>query len=123
MLAQVVEYQENGDKVMVSAYSRELTKQYGWNIARRNTPCAYLTGYLLGTKAVKKNLKEAVVDLGLQKPIRGSLLFAVVKGAQDAGLQLPCSSEVFPSEERLKGKHIKNVPFDQVLGAIKTKAK
>src|SRR3989344_2097585 len=64
ILLQVVEYQEKGDKVIVSAYSKEL-KKLGWPFHLGNIPSAYLTGFLLGKKS--KNIKNMVLDLGLQR--------------------------------------------------------
>jgi large subunit ribosomal protein L18 len=45
---QVVESQMGGDKIMVSSFSKELSKKYGWNAHTGNIPAAYLTGYLAG---------------------------------------------------------------------------
>ncbi|HIH54177.1 TPA: 50S ribosomal protein L18 [Candidatus Woesearchaeota archaeon] len=102
---QVVDYEANGDKVIVTAKSSEL-KKYGWNHACGNIPAAYLTGMLAGHKAVKKKAKKAIVDLGLQIPAKGSKIYAAVKGAIDAGLEINCSEEALPKEDRIKGKHI-----------------
>ncbi|MEM2130976.1 MAG: 50S ribosomal protein L18 [Candidatus Woesearchaeota archaeon] len=105
MLAQIITFSEKGDLVLFSANTKELTK-FGWNKNTSNTPSAYLVGLLLGKKALKENKDmEVVVDLGLQAPIKGSKLFAVVKGALDAGLKLNFSEEVFPDEKRLFGEH------------------
>ena len=32
--------------------------------------------------------------------------FEIVKGAIDAGMSIPCSEDVFPSADRMTGKHI-----------------
>ena len=61
---------------------------------------------LTAQKAKKKNIDKAIVDLGLQLPRAGSRLYAAVKGAKDNGLDIPASEEVFPSADRLTGKHI-----------------
>jgi len=78
----------------------------GWQFACDNTPAAYLTGVLIGKRANEKKIKEAVVDLGLYASTKGSRIYAVVKGARDAGLQIAVSEEMLPSEERIAGKHI-----------------
>ena len=49
-------------------------------------------------------LLKAIVDFGLQS--KADRLFALVKGAIDAGLEINCPEEAFPSEDRLSGKHI-----------------
>lgn len=103
--AQIVEFKPEGDRVIVSAHANEL-KKYGWKCARRNLPAAYLTGLLCGLKAKKANVKEAILDIGMVPAIKGSLVYAVLKGAIDSGLEVPHSKEVIPSEDRLSGKHV-----------------
>jgi len=103
IIAELMEYVPSGDKVIAYATSDELEK-YGWTFSKKNTPAAYLTGYLIGKKALKKGVKEAVLDIGLQS--KGSKIYAFLKGALDAGMDIPHSEEVFPSEERIEGKHI-----------------
>lgn len=103
--AQIVNYEPNGDRVIVSARSDELRK-LGWKMHAGSTPSAYLTGLLLGTKAKKKKVTEAVLDLGLQTPMSGGRLFAALKGAVDAGMNIPHDPEALPSNDRVSGKHI-----------------
>lgn len=102
---QLVEYHPEGDKVIVSAQSRQL-KQYGWKTSRSNLPAAYLTGLLLGTRALKKNVKEAVLDIGLSVSTKGSRLYAALQGALDAGLKVPHGKDMLPAAERNQGAHI-----------------
>lgn len=119
-MIQIIEYTPKGDNILVTTSSKELQKNFGWDIARKNTPAAYLTGLLAGIKAKEKKLKDAILDLGLQKITKGSLIFAAVKGANDAGFMVPYDAETMPSEERITGKHIKfkNASFDKVKAAI-----
>ncbi|MEM5829640.1 MAG: 50S ribosomal protein L18 [Candidatus Aenigmatarchaeota archaeon] len=105
ILAQIVEFSPKGDKTLVSASSKEL-KKLGWNFACDNLPAAYLTGLLIGKRSLAKGIKNAVLDSGLYSSTKGNRIFAVVKGARDAGLEVPVSEEVLPSEERIKGLHI-----------------
>ncbi len=102
---QIIKYNPEGDKTIVSASTQELEK-LGWKHSTSNIPAAYLTGLLIGKKAKKKKIKEVVVDFGPQKLVKGSRLYAVIKGGIDAGLEIPCSEEVLPSEKRIKGEHI-----------------
>ena len=44
-IAQIVNYDENGDKTIISANSSEL-KKLGWKMNTSNIPSAYLTGML-----------------------------------------------------------------------------
>ncbi len=105
LLIQIVVFDQKGDTVIVSAHTREL-KKHGWNFTGGNLPSAYLTGLLIGKKAKAKKCTEAIVDLGMQSPIKGTRLFAAIKGAVDAGMQIPHSNENFPSLERIRGEHI-----------------
>lgn len=106
MLAQIVKAEAAGDKVIASAHSRELIKRCGWKGSCGNVPAAYLTGLLCGYRAAAKNVKEAVLDVGLRRPSKGARVFAVLKGIVDAGLEVPHSEEKLPDEARIEGQHI-----------------
>tara|TARA_Y100000310_G_scaffold345598_1_gene467058 strand:- start:6310 stop:6861 length:552 start_codon:yes stop_codon:yes gene_type:complete len=99
---QVVSFNDSGDKVLLSINSQEI-KKLGWRYHTGNIPSSYLTGLLIGKKS---GVKDVIVDFGLSSPIKGSRLYAAIKGVRDAGLNIPCSDEVFPSEETIKGKTI-----------------
>ena len=118
ILAQVTEFNPDGDMVIVSAHTNELRKKYGMTMPRKNITSAYLLGLLIGKKAMLKKIKSAVLDLGLQRPVKGSLLFAVVKGAVDAGLDVPHSKEVLPDEKRIKGEHLKKSEYVEIKKKI-----
>ena len=105
-IAQIVLYDPKGDKTVVSAHTRELMRDFGWRGHGGNTPSAYLLGLLIGYKALEKGINEAILDIGLHPPTRGSSIFAVLKGAVDAGLDVPHSEEIYPGEDRIKGEHI-----------------
>ena len=102
---QIAEYDLSGDKVITSAVSKELGK-YGWDASSSTTPAAYLVGYLAAKRALKKGVKNAVLDLGLGNPTKGARLFATLKGMLDAGLGIPHNPKILPSEERIKGTHL-----------------
>ena len=102
--AQVVIPRPKGDEVLAAAHSSELAR-YGWKAPTGNVPSAYLTGLLCGLKAKKVNATEAVLDLGLVGPTKGSRLFAVLSGALDAGLEIPHSEEKL-GKDRTKADHI-----------------
>ena len=103
--AQIVGFDKKGDKVLLSSYSRQL-KKLGWKFSCDNIPAAYLTGLAIGTQAVKNNIKEANLDSGLYASTKGNRIYAVAKGAIDAGLKIPISQEILPSPDRISGKHI-----------------
>jgi len=108
MTVQVVNAKVEGDEVLASAHSKELVRDYGWKGACGNVPAAYLTGLLCGLKALQKGIKRAILDIGIRTPVKGSRVFAVLKGALDAGLEVPHSEEILPDDSRIKGEHIAN---------------
>jgi len=121
IIIQIIEYHKSGDKILVSANSREI-KKLGWTFHSGNIPSAYLTGYLLGKKANNSNnIKEAVLDIGLQRSIKGSVIYAALKGVIDSGINIPCKEDVFPSEERIKGLHTKKQDIDKTFSEVKKK--
>ncbi len=105
---QLVTYDDKGDKVLASAVSTELADM-GWSKSGKSTPGAYLTGLLAGKRAMEKGLEAAVLDIGLREPTKGALIFAALKGLVDAGIEIPHGDEMFPSDDRISGKHMKDV--------------
>jgi large subunit ribosomal protein L18 len=101
-VAQVINFDPKGDKCMVTGTSVELRK-LGYKGNTSNVPAAYLTGVLCATKAKKAGIKEAVLDLGIETKSRR--IFAVLKGAVDAGIKINHGKIDVP-DEMIKGKHI-----------------
>ena len=112
-VAQIVIAKPIGDFVLASAHSSELGKKYGWKAATGNIPAAYLTGMLCGLKAKKSGVTEAILDLGLVSPTKGSKVFATLSGAVDAGVAIPHKEEKI-IKERIRGDHIEE--YAQSLG-------
>jgi len=111
--AQIVVAKPYGDEVLAAAHSREL-KKYGWKAPTGNVPAAYLTGLLCGLKAKAKGVSEAILDVGLISPSKGSRLFAALSGVLDAGIAVPHDEERIV-KERTKGEHI--AMYGKSLGA------
>ncbi len=103
--ANIVEYSKKGDIVRVTCHSAIL-KRLGWNYGTGNLPAAYLVGFMLGEKAKAANFKDAVLDIGINKSVKGSRVYAVLAGALDAGLKVPYGENILPEKDRLSGKHI-----------------
>jgi len=101
---QIVKSDKKGDNILAGITSKQL-KKYNWKFACDNLPAAYLTGLLIG-KLSEKKIKEAILDSGLYQSTKGNRIYAVVKGAKDAGLNISVSEDVLPNEDRIKGKHI-----------------
>jgi large subunit ribosomal protein L18 len=120
-LVQIVEYNEQGDRIIVSAKSNEL-KKLGSTLHTGNLVSAYLTGLLVGKKAKDaKVTSDIIVDFGLQYVQPGNRLYAAVKGLVDAGMNVRVNEEVFPSEERLNGEHLKTKDAKTIIDAVKKK--
>lgn len=105
IVAQISKAESAGDKIVIGVHSDAL-KKLGWKHSTGNIPSAYLTGFIAGKKAMEKGIKEAILDIGLKKPVKGGRIFACLKGASDAGLKIPFSDSILPSPERIKGEHI-----------------
>ncbi|MCO8243368.1 MULTISPECIES: 50S ribosomal protein L18 [unclassified Haladaptatus] len=103
--AQLVTMGPDGDNTVASAYSGDLA-EYGWEAPTGNIPSAYLTGYLLGKRALDTDYDEAVLDIGLNTATPGSKAFAVQEGAIDAGLDIPHNESVMADWSRNRGEHI-----------------
>ena len=101
--AQVLRPTPTGDIVIVSAHSRELA-EHGWKGGFNNLPACYLTGTLLGKKALEKEVSSAVLYIG--KNHFTSRVAACMKGIVDAGVRMPISEESLPDEDRISGHHI-----------------
>jgi large subunit ribosomal protein L18 len=108
VIAQAVESVEAKDRVLKCVSSRDLLKQ-GWDKnfegSLKSIPACYLTGKLL---AKEIGNGEFIIDFGMGRTIAGNRLFAVVKGLIDGGLDIKVDEKIFPSEERLKGEHLKD---------------
>jgi len=69
---------------------------------------------------MKKGINQATFDIGLHVPSKGSKVFACLKGMVDAGMGIPHDKSILPSEDRIKGKHIKE-GLAEDLEVVKTK--
>ncbi len=109
-------FSEGGDKCVCSFNSSDL-KEFGFQ-GKQNTPSAYLAALACGKKALKAGVKEFILDIGLQKASKGSVIFAALKGAVDAGLQTSFGEKVLPSQDRIEGKHLNVQGFDEAKKKI-----
>jgi len=116
IIVQLVESDVAQDKVVKGVSSKELLS-YDWpkelKGSLKSLPAAYLTGYLL-VKKLKTLPDEAILDMGMNRNIRGSRIFSALKGAIDAGLNVKHSEKVLPSVEKLTSTKIE-------IGKIKEK--
>src|SRR5918993_5718968 len=101
--AQLIRPELLGDKVMASVHSNELLS-YGWKGSRKNIPSCYLVGLLLGKKCIQKKITRAILYIG--KRHFTTKIAACLKGMSEAGLEMPFSEEILPTQERIQGNHI-----------------
>ena len=100
-VVQFVDFDEKGDKVIISVHSNIL-KKYSWD-PKRNYPTAYLIGLYAGKLAKEKGIEKAIPDIK-GRTTKGSNLFAVLKGiAESIDIAYPEDNII---EERLNGSHI-----------------
>jgi large subunit ribosomal protein L18 len=106
-IVQAVRSNQAQDEVVESVSSKDLLKK-GWDKkmsgSLKSIPAGFLTGMLLAKKLGKG---KYIVDLGLSRTGKGSRVFSVVKGLIEGGLDISADKKVFPTEERLKGSHLK----------------
>ena len=102
---QIISSKVTGDVVIAASHSKELKKKYGWKAPTGNIPAAYLTGLICGFKARNEKVKDAILDIGLINPSKGSKIFAALKGVIDSGIEIPYNESKI-IEERLEGNHI-----------------
>ncbi|MBS3073507.1 50S ribosomal protein L18 [Candidatus Pacearchaeota archaeon] len=119
LILQVVESKDLKDFIKASFNTKDLSKQ-GLKESFNSTMASYLGGYAVAKKALKVGIKEANADFGLQTSTKGSKLYASLKGAIDAGLKISCDEKMFPKQERIEGKNLKNDKA-KIFSEIKSK--
>jgi len=105
IIIQLVSAALEGDKTLVAVNSKELAR-FGYTGSTSSTPAAYLTGMLFAVKALNTDYQQAILDIGLNRATPGARVFAALKGAVTAGLDIPHGEAVLPDEDRVKGVHI-----------------
>jgi len=120
---QLVNSYPEGDKTTCLVTSKSLV-DFGWKAGTSNIPSAYLTGYYFGKKALLSKTvtkdDELILDIGLNYKFYGGKVFATLKGAVDAGLNIVHGDEkIFPSAERIRGQHIAD--YEKVLAEAEVK--
>ena len=105
---QLVAYEKDGDRVISTVTGKTLVESYKWPKAasRKSIPACYLAGYALAKSAISGGFESAILDIGLAASSKGTRAYAALKGMVDAGLDIPHSQNILPSEERINGEHI-----------------
>ncbi len=117
IVVQIVESDLAQDKILFGVNSKALLTK-GWpknqSGSLKSLPAAYLTGLMLG-KMAKTKVKECVLDIGMNRNVKKSRLYAALKGAIDAGLNIPHSADSLPSIEDLKKNEKTSKIFDKMV--------
>ena len=117
IIAQIVETSEAQDKILIGANSKDLLEK-GWPKDKegslKSLPAAYLTGFTLGKMAAEKKINSAIFDIGLNRNVMKSRIYAVLKGALDAGLKIPHNPDALPTLADLQ----KNEKLKNLIGRI-----
>jgi len=105
LIAQIVESEIAQDKTIVRVSTKDLLTK-GWpkdkSGSLKSLPACYLTGFLIGKLAQDKKIKSPILDIGMNRSIHKSRLFALLKGAVDSGLDVPHDPKALPSPEDLE---------------------
>jgi len=139
---QIVYARVEGDYVVESAYSHELS-QYGVKVGLTNYAAAYCTGLLLARRVLKKfgldglytgqtkvdgehfevegvddgpGAFHAHLDVGLARTSTGARVFGAMKGAVDGGLEIPHSTRRFPGYDKEASEFNASVHRDHIFG-------
>ncbi|MCX8158684.1 MAG: 50S ribosomal protein L18 [Candidatus Pacearchaeota archaeon] len=118
IIAQIVVSEIAQDKIIVGLTSKVLLEK-GWprelSGSLKSLSAAYLTGFLVGKMAQKQNITSAILDIGMNRNIQKSRLFAALKGAIDSGLKIPHNPDCLPPMEMIKKEKISKI-FDKIIG-------
>lgn len=123
VIAQYITTKEAKDSIEIGVTSKNLEK-YGWpkefEGSLRSITASYLTGILIGKKILKEKKEIPVFDLGMISSAHKTRPYAFLKGLVDAGLKISHDKKVFPEEDRIEGKHLKE-NFSETYKEIKSK--
>ena len=121
VIAQYVTSDETKDKVEIGVNSKQLLN-FGWpedfKGSLKSLPASYLTGFLIGKKILKDKKEAPIIDLGMNRTVHKTKIFAFVKGVVDSGVELKTDEKAFPEEDRIKGKNLKK-DFTSTFDKIK----
>ena len=102
VIAQIVKSDIAKDKVLLGMSTKDLLS-LGWPKEKQGSlkslAACYSIGFLIGQKA--KTLKETdlILDMGMHRNTHKSRIYAVLKGAIDAGITIPVSEQSLPEEK------------------------
>ena len=97
------------DKILVGVTSKDLLRN-GWPEEKKGSlkslPACYLTGFMLGRKS---KVKEAIFDIGLNRNVKKSRIYAFLKGVIDAGIKVSYKEEVMPEMKSIEREDMRKI--------------
>ena len=110
---QLIETNIAQDKVIIGVTSKDLL-ELGWPKQKegslKSIMASYLTGILIGKLAKEKRIESAIFDIGMNRNVSKSRVFALLKGAIDSGMKIPYNPDSLPTEEDLlKNQNLKGL--------------
>jgi large subunit ribosomal protein L18 len=119
IIAQFVQSEMAQDKVIAGSSSRDLLLK-GWPKelvgSLKSRAAAYLTGLMLGKLAHGK-VSEAILDLGLNRSVNKSRLYAALAGVIDSGIKINHKKDVLPTSEEIKAGKAEKI-FDKLKAEV-----
>lgn len=142
IICQIAYARIEGDVIVGAAYSHELPR-YGVKVGLTNYAAAYCTGLLLGRRILEKFKLDTVyqgqtevtgeqfqvesvdgqpgafrcfLDVGLARTTTGARIFGALKGAVDAGLDIPHGVKRFPGYDGESKEFHADVHRKHILG-------
>ncbi len=104
IIIQLVSSLNAQDKVIFSTTSKVLLSK-GWPKEKsgslKSLQAAYLTGHIFGA-SIKNKIKECILDLGMQRNVKNSRVYASLKGIVESGLKIPHSSSILPPDDLIE---------------------
>ena len=120
IISQIVVSDIAQDKVLLTISSKELLLKgcpEDKKGSLKSLPACYLTGALLAKKS-ENLVKEVILDFGMHRNIHGSRIYALVKGAKEAGLNIAVDEDVLPKDDRIfSNKNISKSIIEKIKGA------
>ena len=107
IIVQIAEYSKDGDRT-IAYFSSDKLSDICIKNNYKNRFSAYLSGYIIG-KAVSGKVKEAVLDIGLHKHHPKGKIYSVLKGAVDAGLNIPHNDSILPDMNMITNTNGKDI--------------
>lgn len=142
IVCQIAYARIEGDMIVCAAYSHELPR-YGVKVGLTNYSAAYCTGLLLGRRILEKFKLDTIyqgqtevtgeqfqvesvdgqpgafrcfLDVGLARTTTGARVFGALKGAVDAGLDIPHGVKRFPGYDGESKEFHADIHRKHILG-------